>query len=125
MGTGGIVNAVVGAARTVTENREEIIADMVAGKKKVSATASALHEKSRVDHSQDKGKSASQGTNRPVNKALPPHEQVYAETLAALERTSRMEVHTERQAPDGQTAHEKVRDETMDAIRRRGGRSDS
>lgn len=125
MGTGGIVNAVVGAARTVTENREEIIADMVAGKKKVSATASALYEKSRVGHSQDKGKSASQGTNRPVNKALPPHEQVYAETLAALERTGRMEVHTERQAPDGQTAHEKVRDETMDAIRRRGGRSDS
>lgn len=125
MGAGGIVNSVVGAARAVTENREEILADMEAGKKKVSETASAFHEKSRVGHSQEKRQSASQGTNRPVNKALPPHEQVYAETLAALERNGRMETQTQGQAPDSLTAHEKVRDETMDAIKRRGGRSDS
>lgn len=124
MGTGGIVNTVVGAARAVTANREEIIADMEAGEKKVSKTVSALHKQNRGGQSQRERQPASQGPNRRVNKAQP-YEQVYAETLGALERNGRMETQTEGQAPDGKPAHEKVRDETMDAIRRRGGRSDS
>jgi len=118
MGTGGIVNTAAGAARAVTRNRAEIVADMEAGKKKVSAASRAFHEQTHLERERQP---ASHGLRQQGSKPKSPHEQIYHETLDALKRNGRMA----EQLPDSRTAHEKVRDETMDAFKRRSGRSDT
>lgn len=119
MGTRGILGAAMGAVRTATENRQEIVADLEAGGEKVSAAARALQSQGKTGRSKKPPKV--HGHSRQESRDRPPHERVSQETLEALERNGRKE----RLAEDGRTAHEKIRDETMDAIKRHGGRSES
>lgn len=87
MGAGGIVNAAAGAARTAAGNREEIVADLEAGRKKVSAAAGTSHDRSKAGHPERQP--APSGRSRREDRARPPHEQVYRETLEALKRNGR------------------------------------
>ena len=121
MSTGGVVNMTAGAVRAVTEHRDEIVADMEAGKRRASAAAIAIREQNRGSHLERERQPAPHERSQRGSKPKSSHEQIYNETLEALERSGRM---TE-QPPDRQTAYEKLRDETVDAIRRRSGRSDS
>lgn len=124
MGTGGILGAVAGSVRAAADNRNEIVADIGAGREKVSAAARALHEPAKNSHP-ERAQVFHGEHNRRTHKARPPHEQVYEETLEALERNGRMAEPAREAVTDSRTAYEQVRDETMDAIRRRGGRSDT